>query len=41
VGSAAREVLRAVRAQGKGDLDSCVVMTVLEAMANTIVRAKD
>ena len=41
VGSAAREFLRAVRAQGKGDLDSCVVMTVLEAMANTIVRAKD
>jgi 3-hydroxyisobutyrate dehydrogenase-like beta-hydroxyacid dehydrogenase len=41
VGSAAREVLRAVKAQGKGDLDSCVVMTVLEAMANTVVRAKE
>ena len=41
VGSAAREVLRAVKAQGKGDLDSCVVMTVLEAMANTMVRVKE
>jgi 3-hydroxyisobutyrate dehydrogenase-like beta-hydroxyacid dehydrogenase len=40
VGSAAREVLRVVRAQGKGDLDSCAVLTVLEAMANTVVRAK-
>jgi 3-hydroxyisobutyrate dehydrogenase-like beta-hydroxyacid dehydrogenase len=40
VGSATREILRAVRAQGKGDLDSCVVMTVLEAMANTEVRVK-
>jgi 3-hydroxyisobutyrate dehydrogenase-like beta-hydroxyacid dehydrogenase len=41
VGSAAREVLRAVKAQGKGDLDSCVVITVLETMANTVVRAKE
>jgi 3-hydroxyisobutyrate dehydrogenase-like beta-hydroxyacid dehydrogenase len=40
LGSAAREVLRAVKTQGKGDLDSCVVMTVLEAMASTVVRAK-
>jgi len=30
-----------VKAQGKGDLDSCVVMTVLEALANTVVRAKE
>ncbi|HEX7551360.1 MAG TPA: NAD(P)-dependent oxidoreductase [Candidatus Methylomirabilis sp.] len=40
VASAAREVLRAAKSQGKGDLDSCVVMTVLETMANTIVQAK-
>jgi 3-hydroxyisobutyrate dehydrogenase-like beta-hydroxyacid dehydrogenase len=40
VGSAAREILRAVRAQGKGDLDSCVVLTVLEVMAGTVVCAK-
>jgi hypothetical protein len=36
----AREILRAVKVQGKGDLDSCVVMTVLEALADTIVRSK-
>jgi len=41
VGSAARELLRAVKAQGKGDLDSCAVLTVLEAMANTVTRAKE
>jgi 3-hydroxyisobutyrate dehydrogenase-like beta-hydroxyacid dehydrogenase len=41
VGSAAREVLRAVRTQGKGELDSCAVLTVLEAMASTIVRSKE
>ena len=40
VASAAREVLRAARSQGKGDLDSCVVMTILEAMTDTIVRRK-
>jgi len=40
VASAVREILRAVKAQGKGDLDSCVVMTVLEALANTIVEPK-
>jgi 3-hydroxyisobutyrate dehydrogenase-like beta-hydroxyacid dehydrogenase len=39
VGSAAREVLRAVRSQGRGDLDSCAVLTVLEAMANTVVQS--
>jgi 3-hydroxyisobutyrate dehydrogenase-like beta-hydroxyacid dehydrogenase len=38
VASAAREILRAAKSQGKGDLDSCVVITVLEAMANTIVQ---
>jgi len=27
---AAREILRAAKSQGKGDLDSCAVMTVLE-----------
>lgn len=35
----AREFLRAVKSQGKGDLDSAVVMTVLEAMANATVQA--
>jgi 3-hydroxyisobutyrate dehydrogenase-like beta-hydroxyacid dehydrogenase len=40
VASAAREVLRAAKSQGKGDLDACVVMTVLEAMANTVVQLK-
>lgn len=40
VAGAAREILRAARSQGKGDLDSCVVMTVLEAMANTTVQRK-
>jgi 3-hydroxyisobutyrate dehydrogenase-like beta-hydroxyacid dehydrogenase len=40
VASATREILRAVKSQGKGDLDSCVVMTVLEAMANVVVQAK-
>jgi len=28
------EMLRAAKSQGKGDLDSCVVMTVLEDLAN-------
>jgi 3-hydroxyisobutyrate dehydrogenase-like beta-hydroxyacid dehydrogenase len=37
VTGAAREILRAVKSQGKGDLDSCVVLTVLEAMANATV----
>jgi 3-hydroxyisobutyrate dehydrogenase-like beta-hydroxyacid dehydrogenase len=40
VASMAREILRAVKVQGKGDLDSCVVMTVLEALADTVVRSK-
>jgi 3-hydroxyisobutyrate dehydrogenase-like beta-hydroxyacid dehydrogenase len=40
VASAAREVLRAAKSQGKGDMDSCVVMTILEAMANVIVQPK-
>lgn len=40
VASTAREVLRAAKSQGKGDLDSCVVMTVLEAMADTVVKPK-
>jgi 2-hydroxy-3-oxopropionate reductase len=39
VASTAREILSAVKVQGKGDLDSCVVMTVLEGMANTIVQS--
>ncbi len=40
VAGAAREILRAARSQGKGHLDSCVVLTVLEALADTTVRAK-
>jgi 3-hydroxyisobutyrate dehydrogenase-like beta-hydroxyacid dehydrogenase len=32
--SISMEILRAARSQGKGDLDSCVVLTVLESMAN-------
>ncbi|HWT80201.1 MAG TPA: NAD(P)-dependent oxidoreductase [Candidatus Methylomirabilis sp.] len=40
VAGAAREILRAVRTQGKGDLDSCAVMTILEDMANVIVQRK-
>lgn len=39
--SISREILRAARSQGKGDQDSCVVMTVLEAMANTIVQLQE
>ena len=35
----ALEMLRAVKNQGKGELDSCSVMTVIEAMANTVVRS--
>jgi 3-hydroxyisobutyrate dehydrogenase-like beta-hydroxyacid dehydrogenase len=40
VAGAAREILRAARSQGKGDLDSCAVMTVLERLANTVVQRK-
>jgi len=36
----AREMLRAAKSQGKGDQDSCSVMTVIEALANTIVQPK-
>ena len=39
--SISREMLRAAKSQGKGDLDSCIVMTVLEAMANMVVKSKD
>lgn len=35
------EILRTARAQGKGQLDSSVVVTVLEAMANTVVQLKE
>jgi 3-hydroxyisobutyrate dehydrogenase-like beta-hydroxyacid dehydrogenase len=37
--SVSREMLRAVKTQGKGAMDSCIVMTVMEAMADTIVQA--
>jgi 3-hydroxyisobutyrate dehydrogenase-like beta-hydroxyacid dehydrogenase len=35
--SISREMLQAAKAQGKGELDSSIVITVLEAMAGTIV----
>ncbi len=38
--SISREMLRAAKSQGRGDQDSCVVLTVLEAMADTVVRLK-
>ncbi|HSB70710.1 MAG TPA: NAD(P)-dependent oxidoreductase [Burkholderiales bacterium] len=40
VASAAREILRAAKTQGKGDLDSCVVLTVLESLADAVVTPK-
>lgn len=39
--SISREILRAAKSQGKGEQDSCVVMTVLETLANTVVRVKE
>ncbi len=36
VASAAREILRAAKAQGKGDQDSAAVMTVLEGLAGAV-----
>jgi 3-hydroxyisobutyrate dehydrogenase-like beta-hydroxyacid dehydrogenase len=38
--SVSREILRAAKSQGKGDLDSAVVITVLEAMANIEGKAR-
>ena len=38
--SVSREMLRAAKSQGKGNLDSAVVITVLEAMANIEGKAK-
>jgi len=38
--SIAREMLRAIKAAGKGDQDSCSVITVIEAMANTVVKSQ-
>ncbi|MBE0614226.1 MAG: NAD(P)-dependent oxidoreductase [Burkholderiales bacterium] len=35
----ALEMLRAVKNQGKGEMDSCSVITVIEAMANTAVKS--
>ncbi len=39
--SVCREMLRAVRTQGQGGMDSCIVMTVIEAMANTVVKSTE
>jgi len=38
--SITREILRAAKSQGKGGLDSAVVVTVLESMANTEIKTK-
>jgi len=38
--SLAREILRAAKTQGKGNLDSCSVITVIEALADTMVKNK-
>ncbi|MDH5536818.1 MAG: NAD(P)-dependent oxidoreductase [Betaproteobacteria bacterium] len=38
--SAARELLRAVKSQGNGHIDSSAVVTVLESMANTTVGSR-
>jgi 3-hydroxyisobutyrate dehydrogenase-like beta-hydroxyacid dehydrogenase len=38
--SASLEMLRSAKIHGKGDLDSCAVITVLEQLANTEVRSK-
>jgi len=37
--SVSLEILRAVKTQGKGDLDSCCVVTVLEELARTQVKS--
>jgi 2-hydroxy-3-oxopropionate reductase len=37
--SVSLEILRAVKVQGKGDLDSCCVVTVLEELARTQVKS--
>jgi 3-hydroxyisobutyrate dehydrogenase-like beta-hydroxyacid dehydrogenase len=34
------EMLRAAKSQGKGDQDSCSVITVIEALANTVVKSQ-
>jgi 3-hydroxyisobutyrate dehydrogenase-like beta-hydroxyacid dehydrogenase len=38
--SISREILRAAKSQGKGDMDSAVVVTVIEALANTTMQGK-
>jgi 3-hydroxyisobutyrate dehydrogenase-like beta-hydroxyacid dehydrogenase len=38
--SIAREMLRAVKSQGRGELDSCAVLTVIEALADTVVESR-
>jgi 3-hydroxyisobutyrate dehydrogenase-like beta-hydroxyacid dehydrogenase len=38
--SVAREILRATKSQGKGDQDSCIVISVIEALANTAVKTQ-
>jgi 2-hydroxy-3-oxopropionate reductase len=37
--SITREILRAAKTQGNGEMDSCIVMTVLEQMAATVVKS--
>ena len=38
--SIAREMLRAVKIQGNGAMDSASVVTVIERLANTVVKAR-
>jgi len=38
--SISREMLRAVKIQGNGAMDSASVVTVIERLANTVVKAK-
>jgi 3-hydroxyisobutyrate dehydrogenase-like beta-hydroxyacid dehydrogenase len=35
--SIAREMLRAAKSQGKGDQDSCIVISIIEELANMAV----
>jgi 3-hydroxyisobutyrate dehydrogenase-like beta-hydroxyacid dehydrogenase len=38
--STAREILRAVKSQGKGDQDSCSVISVIETLADTEIKSR-
>ncbi len=38
--SISREILRAAKSQGKGDQDSCVVISVIEELANIVMKSQ-